>query len=107
MPKANHGGATFYGYEGVVLDSHDRPSELDPSRNVDGSVVEGFESDERDLTDRKDGEAPEDALASGPVPVTEQDEKKTEEVPSSDGDSSKPSPLNSVPSKPQSNKARR
>jgi len=116
MPKANHGGATFYGYEGVVLDSHDRPSELDPSRNVDGSVVDGYESDERDLTDRKD-EAPA-VPVDAPVPAEsekpdEQDDesesadKGEKEVPSSPGHSSKASPASLDKSEPKTLPRRR
>jgi len=54
MPKSNHGGATYYGNEGIVEDANGRLSQLDPSRNVDGSVVDGFESDERDLSPVED-----------------------------------------------------
>lgn len=60
MPKTNDNtGATYAGYEGVVEHAggpgSTRPgglSELDPSRNLDGSVVDNFESDERELDDR-------------------------------------------------------
>ncbi len=52
MPKTNAGGATYHGHSGIVADGEGKLSELDPSRNVDGSVVEGFESEDRELTDR-------------------------------------------------------
>lgn len=57
MPKTSESGATYYGHEGLVEDGQGKVSELDPSRNADGSVVEGFESDERELDDRDAGEA--------------------------------------------------
>lgn len=56
MPKANAAGGTYYGYEGLVEDANNRVSELDPSRNADGTVVDGFESEERDLSDREAGD---------------------------------------------------
>jgi hypothetical protein len=56
MPKTNHGGATYYGHEGIVENARGELSQLDPSRNVDGSVVDGFESDERQLEDRENGQ---------------------------------------------------
>lgn len=61
MPKTNDAtGATYAGYEGVVEHAggfgSTRPgglSQLDPSREVDGSVTEGFESEEREIEDRE------------------------------------------------------
>lgn len=61
MPKTNDAtGATYAGYEGVVEHAggfgSTRPgglSQLDPNREVDGSVVEGFESEEREIEDRE------------------------------------------------------
>lgn len=61
MPKTNDAtGATYAGYEGVVEHAggfgSTRPgglSQLDPSREVDGSVTEGFESEEREIEDRQ------------------------------------------------------
>lgn len=48
MPKIDaQGNATAYGMEGIVENAEGGLSELDPSRNVDGSTVDGFESDER------------------------------------------------------------
>jgi hypothetical protein len=52
MPKTNQAGATYDGHEGLVTDGEGKVSELDPSRNPDGSVVDGYESDERELKDR-------------------------------------------------------
>jgi len=57
MPKANHVGATYYGYEGHVEDAHGRFSELDPSRNVDGSTVDGFESEDRNIGEQESDSA--------------------------------------------------
>lgn len=51
MPKTSHAGSTYYGQEGHVVDAEGKVSELDPSRNADGSVVDGFDSEERDLSD--------------------------------------------------------
>lgn len=61
MPKTNDAtGATYAGFEGVVEHAggfgSTRPgglSQLDPNREVDGSVVEGFESEEREIEDRQ------------------------------------------------------
>ncbi len=75
MPKANANGATYYGVEGHVLDSHDRVSELDPSRNVDGTVVDNFESDERDMEDRPAGEYPAEVTST----ERDDDEKSSNE----------------------------
>lgn len=83
MPKATHAGATYYGYEGTVVDARDRVSELDPSRNVDGSVVDGFESDERTIEDRQAGDYPAstrvgEALSLEP-PTPQEDEQDERE----------------------------
>lgn len=67
MPKANNAGATYYGMEGHVEDAHARVSELDPSRNADGTVVDNLESDERAFDDEGrelSGEEKEKALAA-------------------------------------------
>lgn len=46
MPKTSHGGgATAAGMEGVVVDARDRRWELDPERNLDGTLVEGEHPD--------------------------------------------------------------
>ncbi len=55
MPKTNHEGSTYFGAEGLVDHADGKVSQLDPSRNVDGTVVDGYESDDRDdLEDRDD-----------------------------------------------------
>ena len=87
---------------------------------MDGSVVDGYESDERDLTDRKD-ETPA-VPVDAPVPAEsekpdEQDDesadsdgsgdKKEKEVPSSPGHSSKASPASLDKSEPKTLPRRR
>lgn len=88
MPKKNHESATAAGYEGHVLDARDNVHELDPSRNVDGTVVDGYESDERDLSDRDPGESP--GIGDEPRPTTPQEEVAM--LISSDGDRKEPEP---------------
>lgn len=57
MPKVSgSGNATAYGQEGHIVGADGVLSELDPSRNVDGSVVDGYESDERDLSEEPGGQ---------------------------------------------------
>lgn len=47
MPKVSgSGNASAYGQEGHIVGADGVLSELDPSRNVDGSVVDGYTSDE-------------------------------------------------------------
>jgi len=55
MPKTNHAGSTYYGHEGIVDHADGKLSQLDPSINYDGTVVDNFESDERELIDREGG----------------------------------------------------
>lgn len=92
MPKTNDAsGATFYGHEGIVQAANGRLDQVDPSRNPDGSIVEGFESDERDIEnedggDRFDGNVPlvaDDApeLQPGVAEVQAQKRKDAEEAP--------------------------
>lgn len=88
MPKTNAGGATYAGHEGLVVDGEGKVSELDPSRNADGTVVDGYESDERDLKDRDPGESPAEIVPIEPPAdsddetVTERDEDDKEVTPS-------------------------
>lgn len=56
MPKKSLERATWYGNEGLVVDANDKLHELDSARNLDGSVVDGFESDERTVEDRDGSE---------------------------------------------------
>lgn len=54
MPKTNDNtGATYAGQEGIVEHADGSLSELDPSRNVDGSPVDGFQSDEDETPDEE------------------------------------------------------
>lgn len=65
MPKTNDAtGATYEGHEGIVEHAGGRGStrpgglsEVDPNRELDGSVVEGYESEDREIEDRE-GAAP-------------------------------------------------
>lgn len=75
MPKTNHAGATYYGHEGVVEDANGKLSQLDSSRNLDGSVVDGFESEDREPSDE---EAPEVQQAD-PTGVSTVDREDEEE----------------------------
>jgi len=53
MPKIGPTGQpSVYGQQGIVKSADGTLYEVDPSRNLDGTVVAGFESDERpDLED--------------------------------------------------------
>lgn len=84
MPKTNYGGATYAGHTGIVENAAGELSELDPSRNVDGSVVDGYESEDRDL---KDEDRPEvqQADPNGVHPIAEPTE---DEQPEDDSDDS-------------------
>jgi hypothetical protein len=77
MPKTNQGGATYAGTKGVV--QHGAPladgrvlSELDPERNLDGTLIDG------EHPDREDGEEREVVAPTAPQPL---------EQPGDDGDS--------------------
>jgi hypothetical protein len=73
MPKKSEAtGATFAGHEGIVEDANQRLWEVDPSRNADGTVVDGFESDERDISSPNDPNAP--AAADDDLAVSESDD---------------------------------
>ena len=56
MPKTSDtNGATHAGMQGIVQAATGRLDEVDPSLNADGTVKDGFESDERpDLEDRSE-----------------------------------------------------
>ncbi len=59
MPKKSEGtGATFEGHEGIVQDAAQQLWEVDPSRNLDGTVREGFESEDRDISSPANPEVP-------------------------------------------------
>jgi len=88
MPKINpDSNASAEGMEGIVQHATGKLSELDPSRDVDGSVYPGFESDEREIEDeereepRVDPDGPRAAEARMP-------DEDTKEAASSDGSSS-------------------
>lgn len=101
MPKINpDSNASAEGMEGIVTHATGKLSELDPSRDVDGSVYPEFESDERELEDH-------DSDANGPhltgrdhndVPASDAKtpDAETKEAASSPGNSSSASPKNSA-----------
>lgn len=73
MPKKSEAtGATYQGHEGIVEDANQRLWEVDPSRNANGTVVDGFESDERDISSPDDPALP--GRASDDLAVSESDE---------------------------------
>lgn len=85
MPKtsdyAKHteqgGGATFDGHAGIVSHADGRLSELDPSVNLDGTVVDGYESQEREV----DGSERDTAtLVPDHEPVAQDSEQDQEEL---------------------------
>jgi hypothetical protein len=76
MPKINNVGPTFYGTEGLAVDGNQVIHQLDPSRNVDGSVVEGFESDERVIEDQDGAHG---AVGEAPQVVNFEDPEHTDE----------------------------
>jgi hypothetical protein len=81
MPKtAANGSATMAGGEGVVQDAEGGRWQLDPSRNLDGSTVDGFESDEREV----DEEHPTPGFGEQPQlqPQPEEDEPQPVDEPS-------------------------
>lgn len=80
MPKTNHEGSTYYGHTGIVDHADGKLSQLDPSINYDGTVVDGFESDERELEEQPGGGLA-DSTAVRPVDF---DEEKSDE--DSDGE---------------------
>lgn len=65
MPKTTHAGASYFGHEGVVEDANGKLSQLDSARNVDGTVVDGFESENRDIED-----VPNESPVADPTGVT-------------------------------------
>ena len=80
MPKITHGGgATADGLVGIVDDANGNPWELDPERNVDGTLKNG------EHPDREDREA---STPAGPddEPRLRGDDEKA------DGEEEKPSP---------------
>jgi hypothetical protein len=118
MPKTNDAsGATYYGHEGIVEHAggagSTRPgglSEVDHARNLDGSVIDGYESEEREVEDVEGGRPAEPILLERPEteekPLgdredhsdegvssteTEQRTETEKEVPSSRGSSSEAS----------------
>jgi hypothetical protein len=78
MPKVSaSGAATAYGQEGIVRNAEGGLSELDPSRNLDGTPVDGFTSDERDLSNAE--ERPEPTTTTDFRPNAEEQERMDEQ----------------------------
>jgi hypothetical protein len=91
MPKTNQGGATAAGMQGVV--EHGAPladgrtlSELDPERNLDGTLIEGEHPDHADGEKRET--APLSATDPEPQPIDEPAGEPAREEESSPGNSS-------------------
>ena len=112
MPKTNDAsGATYLGHEGIVEHAggagSTRPgglSEVDVSRNLDGTAVDGYESEEREVEDREGAALAEPTLLPAPetedAPETkeqpEQETKEREEATPSAGSNSAASRSNSA-----------
>ncbi len=87
MPKTNDpGGATYFGYEGVVEHAGGRGStrpgglsELDPNLNVDGTVVDGFESEDRDLKGEEREDVRPDPRGVAPAGSGQEQEQESDE----------------------------
>jgi hypothetical protein len=85
MPKTNDAsGATYYGHEGIVEHAggagSTRPgglSEVDHARNLDGTVIAGYESEEREVEDREGAHPAEPIL----LPSEDENTPDTEERP--------------------------
>ncbi len=59
MPKIDpEGRPTHQGMTGHVVNAAQEIHEVDPSRNVDGTVADGYESDERELKDDENYQSP-------------------------------------------------
>jgi hypothetical protein len=92
MPKTNDvTGATYEGHEGIVEHAGGRGStrlgglsEVDPSRELNGSVVEGFESDEREIEEREGGAPAEPQLLPAEPDRESKPLEETEEEPARD-----------------------
>ena len=91
MPKTNDAtGATYEGHEGIVEHAGGRGStrlgglsEVDPNRELDGSVIEGYESEDRDLEEREGGAPAEPRLLPEEPERRSEPLESTEEKPAS------------------------
>lgn len=88
MPKKSEAtGATYAGHEGIVQDANQQLWEVDPSRNADGTVVDGFESDERELSSPNEPTAPtraDDDLAASETDDAGQEKPRSVKAEASD-----------------------
>jgi hypothetical protein len=95
MPKKSEAtGATYQGHEGIVEDANQRLWEVDPSRNVDGTVVDGFESDERQLSGPDEATLPgkaDDDLAVSETGSTGQEKPRSTKAEASDAENARAS----------------
>jgi hypothetical protein len=103
MPKANHGGATAAGMEGIV--EHGAPladgrvlSELDPERNLDGSLIEGEHPDREEVDEPR-----ETTPLSDPRPLPDEPAKRDDRGEDEEADTGKLEPVYSSSSKEQAN----
>lgn len=68
MPKIDaEGRPTSAGMTGHVVNAASEIHEVDPSRNVDGTVADGYESDERELSDDENYQSP--GVGEPPAPT--------------------------------------
>jgi hypothetical protein len=84
---AANGSASMAGGEGIVQDAQDGRWQLDPSRNLDGTAVDGYESDEREI----DEEQPTPGLFEAPRPIDTPAEQEPQESPAEEREE-KPAP---------------
>jgi hypothetical protein len=86
MPKINaEGMPSSAGMTGHVVNARDEIHEVDPSRNADGTVRDGYESDARELQDDENYRSP--AVGEPPVPTEDNPAYRKER----DGDPDHPS----------------
>lgn len=70
MAKINSDGEpSQFGAQGIVRDATGALHEVDPSRNLDGTAVDGFESEDRDLSGAPARDEPTSATDGGIVPI--------------------------------------
>jgi hypothetical protein len=81
---AADGTYSQYGAEGLVQMADGTVQEADPSRNADGTVVAGFESDERTMEDRARPEG--DLRPADDTAVNEHEQRKADEINAANAD---------------------
>lgn len=99
-PKINEAGAaSFYGNEGHVTNAVGAVSELDPSRNADGSVVDGYESDEREIEEREPGQHADEPTTLAPADEPEGADTEEDDAPAEAEDEKASAPVKRAPAK--------